>query len=318
MATLFHTSLSASNHLYVEYSNETWNTGFTQNAYVTAQGLAQWPGASGSEANRSFMGMRTAQIADIWKSVWGPDFSRVTVVLGAQAANPWTATESLKSPLWTGTGNGPASAHPIGAVAIAPYFGENNSPLSWLTMSQSAALTLVFNQITNGGAAPNGYPGGSLKQASDWEAAYAPALAPYQLPLLAYEAGQTLTSINTWINDGSTGPSDAFQALYTTANRDSRMGSAYTTYLNQWKANGGQLFMHFVDASSPAIWGEWGALESFLDTTSPLSSSPPKWNALQSFIANNPCWWPNCAGTVGSSSAPSAPTPNPPTNLTVQ
>jgi len=58
--------------------------------------------------------------------------------------------------------------------------------------------------------------------------------------------------------------------------------------LSDWKANGGQIYMQFVDIASPSQYGQWGALESFMDTVTPLSAAPIKWQALQNFIASNP------------------------------
>jgi hypothetical protein len=92
------------------------------------------------------------------------------------------------------------------------------------------------------------------------------------------------------------------------------MATAYTTYLNQWKANGGQTFLHFTDTSAYNQYGEWGALLSFMVTTTPLSSAPPKWQALQNFITGNACWWSGCVGTATNSS----PVPMAPAGLKVQ
>jgi hypothetical protein len=49
--------------------------------------------------------------------------------------------------------------------------------------------------------------------------------------------------------------------------------------------------VHFNDISPYSQYGEWGALQSIMQTTSPLTSAPPKWQALQGFIAGNACWW---------------------------
>jgi len=76
------------------------------------------------------------------------------------------------------------------------------------------------------------------------------------------------------------------------------MAAAYTAYLGEWKANGGGLFMHFVDTYPPSQYGEWGALESTMQTVSPLSNAPSKWQALQNFILNQPCWWVGCAAAA--------------------
>jgi hypothetical protein len=76
------------------------------------------------------------------------------------------------------------------------------------------------------------------------------------------------------------------------------MGQAYTRYFQQWKTGGGQLFMYYNDVGGESKYGSWGALESIMQTTTPLSSAPPKWQAIQNFISGTPCWWPNCSGTV--------------------
>jgi hypothetical protein len=89
------------------------------------------------------------------------------------------------------------------------------------------------------------------------------------------------------------------------------MQAAYDTYLRGWKNAGGQMFVHFNDIYTYGQYGEWGALESFMQTTSPLSSAPPKWQSLQNFIASNNCWWSGCSGT-------SVRTPMAPTNLVVK
>ena len=62
------------------------------------------------------------------------------------------------------------------------------------------------------------------------------------------------------------------------------------------------MYVLFNDVQRPNMWGEWGALESFMDTTSPLSSAPIKWQAIQNFITATPCWWSGCVGTIGTSS----------------
>ena len=69
------------------------------------------------------------------------------------------------------------------------------------------------------------------------EVAFAALGKQYNLPIIAYEGGQTFVA----------GNNAALQNLYFAANRDSRMGAAYTSYFDQWKANGGQLFMVYND-----------------------------------------------------------------------
>jgi hypothetical protein len=297
MATLVHTMLGKSQKVYIEFSNEVWNGAYPQFAYAQAQGKALWPTASVSDfmLNRNWYGMRTAQTCDIWKSVWGSDYSRVHCVLGAQVAQTSTATSSLQCTLWTGGGNAPCSAHNITDVGISVYLGLFTGPTNWLSAADGG-LNNVFQQINEGNVLSTG--GASQQENSEWEAAFHAMLAPYKMGMLAYEGGQSLVSM-----DGS------LVELYTKANRDPRMAAAYTTMLNNWKTNGGALFTAFADIYSPSKFGEWGALESFLDPVTPLSSAPPKWQALQNFMSGNNCWWTSCAGTIGATqtSVPMAP-----------
>ncbi|MDP9008625.1 MAG: cellulose-binding protein [Pseudomonadota bacterium] len=304
MAALVHSMLGANQKAYVEFSNEVWNGAFPQYVYAVNQGKAMWPSAGATEFdyNRSWYGMRVAQMCDAWKATWGADSARVVCVLGAQAASTYSATQSLKCPLWTGSGNAPCSNHNINAVAIAPYFGNFQAQTSW-TSDSDGGLSKLFQELNQGGLISGDYPGGDLKQTSSWEAAYKAALASYNLPFIAYEGGQTFLGFPQYLNGTS------FVNLYIAANRDPRMGAAYTTALNNWKTNGGGTYVIFQDIYTPTQYGEWGALESFLDTVSPLSSAPPKWQAIQNFISGNTCWWSGCAGTVGTTlGKPMAPT----------
>ncbi len=279
MATLAHAKLGAGQRVYVEYSNEVWNGDYAQSAFATARGRALWPrGGSDFTVNQNWYGMRTAQTCDLWKSVWAEDAARVVCIMSAQAANAWTATQSLSCPLWTGTAHAPCAGHGIGMLAIAPYFSVDPQTLG--LSNADGGLASLFAAIS----------ARALPTSARWEAAHQAALAPYKLALAAYESGQSLVGFPAH-KDGS-----PVVNLYIAANRDPRMAVAYTAMFNDWKTNGGQLMMMYADIGGPSQYGEWGALESVLDTVNPLQRAPPKWQAIQNFISNNPCWWPGCAG----------------------
>lgn len=296
MATLVHQQLASDLKVYVEFSNEVWNPGYSEYHYAVSQGLALWPGNSNAfVANRNWYGMKTAQMCDIWAQVWGGDFApRVHCVLGAQVANTWTARQSLDCPLWSGA---PCYKHHVTDVAVAPYFGwsARHTPGSWASMETPAVLNDIFaefNAGSSGGLIPLTAAGGVVRQTSDWEAAYEKMLAPYHLPLIAYEGGQSIDGFPTYSNDSP------IVKAYIEANRDPRMAAVYTHALQDWKANGGRLYVLYNDITSAGKYGEWGLLESFMDTVSPLSSAPPKWQAVQNFITDNPCWWSGCSRPV--------------------
>jgi hypothetical protein len=303
MATLVHGLLGSSQKVYIEFSNEVWNSIYPQYTYAINQGHSTFASGLGPpfDYNRNWYGMRVAQTCDTWKSVWGSDAGRVICVLAAQAASTYTATESLTCPFWKA--GAPCSGHGIGAVAIAPYFAFS-VPSAWATPQLDQGLNQLFASFTsqNDSSIP---AGGALGPASSNEVEYANMLAPYKLPLLAYESGQSLESFPHGVTSNNT--NTPLTNLYIAANRDPRMGAAYTTYFQQWKRNGGQLMMVFTDVSTYSQYGEWGALESVMQTTTPLSAAPPKWQAIQNFISTNSCWWPDCAGTVVPTVTPVSP-----------
>jgi hypothetical protein len=295
MAELVHDQLGNTQKIYVELSNEVWNSSFNQAKYAVTQGKALWPARSSSngdyEYNREWFGMRTAQMCDIWRSVWRSD-PRLICVLGAQAAWSFSATQALKCPYWTQ--GAPCSGHAINAVAVAPYMGDA-APSAW-TSQPDGGLAKLFQSLYSQND-PTIPTGGYIAQDAAWLKDFMTILAPYQLPLLAYEGGQGFAN----------GATDALNTLYMAANRDPRMGEAYLRYFHQWKDGGGQLFMHFNDVSVGSKYGSWGALESIMQTTDPLSSAPPKWQAIQIFTSGNPCWWPGCSGATDAGQTPAAP-----------
>jgi hypothetical protein len=146
MATLVHSQLGSTQKIYVELSNEVWNPSFSQSKYAVDKGKALWPTRSSSygdyEYNRQWFGMRTAQMCDIWTSVWHSD-PRLVCVLGAQAAWSFSATEALKCPYWIQ--GAPCSGHAINAVAIAPYMGGAVPP-AW-TSQADGGLTKLFQSL---------------------------------------------------------------------------------------------------------------------------------------------------------------------------
>jgi hypothetical protein len=101
------------------------------------------------------------------------------------------------------------------------------------------------------------------------------------LSLVGYEGGQHLAG------GGGVENNAVINALFDNANRDPRMGALYKTYLDAWKASGAKIFVAFVNCSGYSKWGRWGALE-YLEQP---RADAPKFNALQTFIEQNPASW---------------------------
>lgn len=273
-------TLNATLPVYVEYSNEVWNSVFTQGGWVEEQAEAEWPGGgeSGFTKRLNWYGKRAAEVCDLWRTAFGTQSSRVLCVIASQAANSYTASESLSCPLWD---QAPCSSHGIRALAIAPYFGdylgqEDNfgEVLGWTNDSDGGSDRL-FSELAEGGELTSGPAGGALAESARWITENLAVARSRNLPLVTYEGGQHLVGI------GSAGQSAAIEQLFTSANRSSRIGTLYGRYLARWRELGGSLFTHFTDIGLYTRFGSWGALEES------LQSESPKYTALVEFSGSS-------------------------------
>jgi Divergent InlB B-repeat domain len=277
-ATVVRDNLLPSLPVYVEYSNEVWNSAFAQAGWVEARGVAEWPGSleSGFTKRINWYGKRSAEVCEIWRSVFGASPERVVCVMASQAANSWTAREALSCPLWN---EAPCAGHGINALAIAPYMGdylgqEENAHVVAGWGASAAGLAKLFSELSTGGELAGGPRGGAIAESFRWIEANKEVATSFGLSLVSYEGGQHLVGI------GSASNNESITSLFTSGNRDERMESLYTSYLQGWEARGGGLFMHYTDIGSYSKYGSWGALETIGQVAS------PKYNALWRYALN--------------------------------
>lgn len=274
-------SLEQNLPVFLEYSNETWNGGFSQGAWIENEGEQEWPGGgeTGFTKRMNWHGKRSAEICDIWRDVFGANSSRVVCVIATQAANSWTASEALSCPLWV---HAPCAGHGIKALAIAPYMGDylgqedSYAETAGWANDGDGGFTRLFQELRQGGALSTGPGGGALTQSLGWVDDNLTVANSFNVSLLAYEGGQHLVGV------GSGSDNETLTQLFTSANRDARMGTLYQSYLNGWAAHGGGLFMHFTDIGSYSRYGSWGALEEI------GQNSSPKYGALYEYAMGTP------------------------------
>ncbi len=273
-ATLVKQNLSTSLPVFVEYTNEAWNGVFSQGSWIESQGEAAWPSSNESPFTKriNFYGRRSAEVCDLWRGVFSDDPSRVVCVIASQAANSWTASEALACPLWN---EAPCASHGIQALAIAPYMGDYiGGDTNYALVSKwsgTNGLNNLFKEMTAGAVVADGPQEGAMKQSFGWMVENKQVADQYNIKLVTYEGGQHLVGVGSASSDSSV------TELFTSANRDSRMGSIYSDYLSGWAARGGSLFMHFNDISSYSQYGSWGALEKI------GQPSTAKYDALYSY-----------------------------------
>jgi hypothetical protein len=287
-ATLVRDSIAPGLSVYVEYSNEVWNgaPGFNQSLWVQAQGAAKWSASPASAYTKqiNWYGMRSAQMCDIWKAVWGAQSNRVICVMGAQSGNAWTASQALDCPLWTDAGGAPCYQHGINVVAIGPYFAgyfANNTfapqVAAW-TSDPDGGLGKFFTEVITGGLLV-GSPASALQRVNTEVDGHVAIANARGLSVVAYEAGAHLDPLGN----------ATLATLFQNASRDPRMGEVYDRYLANWRAHGRQMFTHYFNVGNCFSSGCFGALE-YMDET-----SRPKYDALMRFMNDNACWWQNCS-----------------------
>jgi hypothetical protein len=296
--------LDAGRRVYVEHSNEVWNS-FPQGFDVEDAALVTFPDGPDSPFTKRMNqhGLRTAQICALFRAAFGAQAARVECTLGAQAANSFTATEAGDCPLAISRGLRATACLAAGDnVAIAPYFGNYLDVPANADELQAWTLNDLFAEIEDGGQLDGGLndsatpctdmfppiqtlpcPIGALEEVEFWEDAQFAEASSRSLSLIAYEGGQHLVGVFGVENNA------AVTNLFIAGNRDARMGAAYLRYLDRWKANGGELFVHFNLSFNYGRFGSWGVLE----TLTPAAPTP-KQQAIATFNAANPCWWTGC------------------------
>jgi hypothetical protein len=251
----------------VEYSNETWNTSFSQSTYIENQGAALGFSTSATVNGADYTAYRSVQIFSLFQNVVGTT-GRVIRVIASQAANSWLSNQTLQFQ------NAFANAD---VLAIAPYFNCSDVATGGFgvlgdpsTANQVAAMSV--DQIDSIQLAHVNNCALQEMQSNAFVAAH------YGLKMVAYEGGQSLV--------GYTGAENntAMTALFKAVNRGSGMHTLYVQYLQNWIGSGGDMFVHYGDVGGYTKWGSFGSLE-YQDQD--LSTSP-KYAALTGFAGQYP------------------------------
>lgn len=253
-ATMVKQRLAADRKVYIEYSNEVWNSQFEQSRYAGQEGvkLELSPAARPWEAAWHYTAYRSVQIFHIWQEVFGGK-ERLVRVLPSQAAGLNTSREILTFR---------DAYREADALAIAPYLSMIATPGGKLDSEAVAGWNLdkVFDYLRRQ-ALPQ-----STKHIQD----HAALARQYGLKLIAYEAGQHLVGARGGENN------EALTRLFMAANADKRMGQIYDQYFAAWKDAGGDLLCHFSSVGTSTKWGSWGLLQKYNDD----EKASPKFQAV--------------------------------------
>jgi uncharacterized protein YjdB len=237
IASLIKNKLNTNLKVYIEYSNECWNwaAAFSQTPYCQDQGISLGLCTSGS---MQYYVYRCGQMYKLWEDIWGADKTRVINVFAWQTTNSnpeYWINLAINTWFYSSQFN-PAGTHPE-FYADAPYIWD-----------QSSTTPASVNDLFAGSTEDLNFD----KTIMSSQKSYANANG---LQYGCYEAGQHYSSYAT---------NEALDnSVYIPANRDSRMGTLYTDYMNYWKSNVGGLMMLFTTCGPFSKYGSWGLIERY-------------------------------------------------------
>lgn len=225
--------------IYVEWSNEAWNDIFQQARWVqdqAGQRRCRWTWVIADEARRDW---------DIWREAFRDHPERVVRVAAGQHYNPWVAQDIA---LRLG-GN-------FDAIACAAYFYPQAADVATFDAHTSPEAVLESCRANLDGPARKNWHEHALLAAS-WS-----RQLRREIPLLAYEAGQHLTTA---------GQSLPYGDVYARAQVHPQMHEVYRQLLEILRAEGFDAALAFNYVGRQDAFGSWGHLR-YQDE--PLADAP--------------------------------------------
>jgi hypothetical protein len=264
-ATMVRDELEVGRIAYFEYSNEVWNTIFTQTQYAATKGQElglHLPEDDETIGMLRFYSHRSQQMFDLIEATFGGT-TRIHRVLANFVFNTFFTDTVLDY--------GDAATK-SDSLAVAPYFGTTVSEEEVADEIKAEGVDGVLDWLEFDDNATLGY--GSLASVDAKVVDQVGVATDYGLPLIAYEGGQHMVATPQFDEDTE------LQAILDDVNRDPRMKTLYLTYLDDWATATNEPLWHYVNCDRWGIHGRWGALEY----PSQDRGAAPKFDALQTFI----------------------------------
>lgn len=279
--------------VYVEFSNEMWNTIFPGTTYAARKADQLWKFPYKKEAAgkrrvllaSNWYAKRSVEMCRIWKQEFGGQRNRVRCMVGTLNSVPWVGQEIVDCPLWK-EANG--CGRYFDAFGVGPYFGDyiakkehRDTVRSW-TRDADGGKSRLFQEILHGGVVKNSPPGGAMTHLKNQLYANKKIADKYRLEMVAYEGGQHLIRYDP----PHTVKDPKVLNLFMSAQKDPRMRQAYQRYLETWAKSGGGLMMHFFGIGEPEPKSFFGMLDHL------KQPSTPKYQALMDYLGSNVAYVP--------------------------
>ena len=249
--------------LYLEYSNETWNSQFDQEEYVRDQGVLSGLHANQYTARHYYHALRHSEIMDLVSSVYGTDMSAVNRVMASQSNSPSVSKQRFEF-------SANMAWHRSDSLSIAPYMGgtlgRDPDYLSTLTSSVDQIHEFLVADNTSASVRDND---GDIDEHIDYASG---------LEINCYEGGQHLAGVG-----GTATNNDDLTALFGLANSETGMNNVYDKYLRFLEGKGISVYVNYAATAKGSKNGWWGVVD-FHDASSAVGKN--KYTALTDFISN--------------------------------
>lgn len=285
--------------VYYEWSNEVWNTGFSQTTYANAQGALvsgnPWSGDSATIKGLKYAGLRAAQISEICRTVYGTDSgTRWTGVLCTQLGNTAVLTNKLIGVAYhiaNDVGAASTAAKLFSHIGVAPYTGPTPTTAAsgeGLTLSGWADTSIglndnyeyfnsqLFNQLKS--STPSS---GLFYNIAFWRALWLSHIATAAangMTVVMYEGGYGgLCALP--LRDNLSGETEGTKLNLAFAKfaLSSYPATVDSQINNLFLADGGAFACQFNDIGPHTKYGPWGASE-YLGDTNPRAANARTWN----------------------------------------
>ncbi|EFC47802.1 hypothetical protein NAEGRDRAFT_57192 [Naegleria gruberi] len=224
--------------IYLEYTNEAWNTLFDSGKYCEEQGKLLGLSKDSLAARNLFYSKRSKEIITIWKSVFGSESNRLTLVAASFTLMPITSTRILSyQDLY--------KSHSNIMLTVTGYFGCGLESSG--TLVAISDLNTLFKKCDDEFASTKSMLEQQLQVAKS-----------YNITLGMYESGSSVAEYSAIASGYETsGATDKYIAM----NRDIKMYDIYKKYYRMYANLSLVENCHYANVGFPSKYGSWHLLE---------------------------------------------------------
>lgn len=241
VATLVLNRLNPNLDIYLEYSNETWNSIYPVFEYVMERGSELGLTDDEFMAGQYFTVMRSVQVFEIFERVFDSEANRLIKVIPC-----WVEFPNIADSMLTSLSNPIINPNnvTVDKLAIGLYFGgEVGNNLVEAGRTAIATTDEVLDSLR-----------ADLDYAVSLTRAHKEVVDRFNIDLITYEAGQHL--ITNFFD-----PDPVIGQTMNDANRDEEMYHIYRDFLREWTEISGDLNVLFSSVKSFTEFGSFGIKE---------------------------------------------------------